>query len=100
LFLHGAPCHAAADFAIAGSALRRQRANESEERDGGKDDSVDHNATPTSPDLSSWARFKKALTASFWDSLPSPAQKANKSATIGALAGAKKEKFALGLSRS
>ena len=30
------PCHAAADFAIAGSASRRQRAGESEERDGGK----------------------------------------------------------------
>jgi hypothetical protein len=42
LFLHGAPCHAAADFAIAGSALRRQRANESEERGGDKDDSMDH----------------------------------------------------------
>ncbi|MGB5087466.1 MAG: hypothetical protein WBO09_23355, partial [Methylocystis silviterrae] len=56
LFLHGAPCHAAADFAIAGSALRRQRAKESEERDGGNDDSVDHKRNSDEPRVGLVAR--------------------------------------------
>jgi hypothetical protein len=63
LFLHGAHCHGRAFFAIAGAALRRQRAEKSKERNGGEDDGVEHERNSDKPlERSSGARFNKRLT--------------------------------------
>jgi hypothetical protein len=53
-------------IAIASASLRRQRAEKSKERDGGKDDGVDHERYSDKPPAkSSGAQLKEGLTPSF-----------------------------------
>jgi hypothetical protein len=64
--LHGAHCHVRTAIAIASASLRRQRAEKSKERDGGKDDGVDHERNSDKPPArSSGAQLKEELTPGF-----------------------------------